>query len=363
MKRDELYARLSRTALLVALVACNPGTPETVAEPSTQGESDPPAAEAPAGPENEGSASADEPTGSETPTEEGSGVAEPTLEPEGAPPPEGQSLTPCGTPPEGMSCVPGGWFERGLTADPHACDQADQPRDGRSSIVPNAQVWLDSFYIDQTEVTNEAYQACVGARECDAAGPLYRDYDAPRQPMTGMDWFQARQFCTSRGLRLPTDAEFELASRGPNGELYPWGTEPPTCERAIIQDETGRACGVPKRGSSPETGRIFEVASRPAGRYGLYDMVGNAEEWVNDWWSEDYEACGEACAGANPRGPCDGADECRGHRYRSIRGGSWYWPAEHAHGAHRRRYEPDNDPPHHFGFRCAIPVVQMPDSP
>ena len=278
------------------------------------------------------------------------------------PPPGGIALTPCANTPEGMECVPGGWFLRGLATDPHECDQADQPRDGRSSVVPAAEVWVDSFYIDRTEVTNEAYQACVGRRECEAAGPLYRDYDAPTQPITGMNWFQARQFCTARGGRLPTDAEFEFASRGPDGELYPWGVEPADCERAVIRDETGRACGVLKRGSHPDTGRIFEVASRPAGRYGLFDMVGNAEEWVNDWWSEDYEACGDACLGANPRGPCDGADDCRGHRYKSIRGGSWYWPAEHAHGAHRRRYEPDNDPPHHFGFRCAARVVQMPDA-
>jgi formylglycine-generating enzyme required for sulfatase activity len=43
-----------------------------------------------------------------------------------------------------------------------------------------------------------------------------------------------------------------------------------------------------------------------------------------------------------------------------VRGGSWYWPAEHAHGGHRRRYEPDNDPPHHFGFRCAVAVLESP---
>ncbi|MFT6399451.1 MAG: sulfatase activating formylglycine-generating enzyme [Bradymonadia bacterium] len=253
--------------------------------------------------------------------------------------------------------MPGGWFTRGVDEDPHTCEQADQPRDGRSSVQPAAEVWVDSFYMDLTEVTNLAYQACVRARDCEAAGPLYRDYDADTQPITGMNWFQARDFCQGRGMRLPTDAEFELASRGPDGEMYPWGNEPADCERAIIMNEEGRACGVPKRGSHPDTGRIFEVASRPAGRYGLFDLSGNAEEWVNDWWSGDYTECGDACLGANPMGPCDGADECRGHRYKSIRGGSWYWTAEHAHGAHRRRYEPDNDPAHHFGFRCAVLVV------
>lgn len=272
-------------------------------------------------------------------------------------PPEGFTLTACGDAPEGTACVHGGWFTRGVDEDPHTCEQADQPRDGRSSVQPSAEVWVDSFYIHLTEVTNLAYQTCVRGRDCEAAGPLYRDYDADTQPITGMNWFQAREYCQSQGMRLPTDAEFELASRGPDGDMYPWGDEPADCDRAIIMNDEGRACGVPKRGSSPDTGRIFEVASRPAGRYGLFDMAGNAEEWVNDWWSVDYADCGEECLGGNPMGPCGGADECRGHRYRSIRGGSWYWPGEHAHGAHRRRYEPDNDPPHHFGFRCAVRVA------
>ncbi len=266
----------------------------------------------------------------------------------GAPP------APCGTPAEGMACVPGGWFVRGLDADPHSCDQMDQPRDGRSSLVPSSRVWVDTFYIDVTEVTNAAYQECVSAGDCERAGPLYRDFDAPTQPITGLTWFQARDFCRWRNARLPTDAEFEKASRGPDGELHPWGDAPADCARAIIMDDTGRACGVQKRGQHPESGRIWEVASRPPGRYGLHDMVGNAEEWTADWWTTDWATCGADCAGPDPRGPCNGVDDCPGHRYRSVRGGSWYWPAQHATGPHRRRYPPNNDPPHHFGFRCAV---------
>lgn len=258
-----------------------------------------------------------------------------------------------------MACVPGGWFVRGVDEDPHRCDQADQPPSGRSSVVPSARVWVDTFYIDRSEVTNEAYQACVASRDCPAAGPSYRDFDAPRQPVTGLDWFQARTFCQARGHRLPTDAEWEKAARGPDGDWYPWGSEPASCDNAILMDETGRACGVPKRGQHPETGRIAEVCSRPPGRYGLCDMVGNAEEWVADWWSEDWAECGAACAGPDPRGPCDGADECPGHRFKSIRGGSWYWPAEHATGWHRRRYPPSNQPAHHFGFRCAVSAAAV----
>jgi formylglycine-generating enzyme required for sulfatase activity len=89
-------------------------------------------------------------------------------------------------------------------------------------------------------------------------------------------------------------------------------------------------------------------------------MMGNAWEWVHDWASDSYAACGDACAGIDPRGPCDGAEECPGHDQRVVRGGSWYWPAEYATGTHRRTHFPINEISnfHHFGFRCAASVEQ-----
>lgn len=296
---------------------------------------------------------------------EGSGEApvpaavEEPPEPVAPPPnagPDGQLPVACGTPPDGMACVPGGWFTRGVDEDPHDCDQADQPQDGTSSMTPADRVWLETFYIDVTEVTNAAYQRCVAADGCVQAGPLYRDFDGDRQPITGMTWFEARDYCAWRGGGLPTDAQWEAAARGPDGEQSPWGDAPATCDLAILMDDRGRSCGVTKRGSHPEAGKVADVCSLGPQRYGLCDMVGNAEEWVADWWTPDWATCGDDCAGVNPTGPCDGADDCPDHRYKSIRGGSWYWPAEHATGWHRRRYEPENDPPHHFGFRCAAPV-------
>lgn len=283
-------------------------------------------------------------------TEEGSSDAAAAIDPTES------RARPCGELPMGMACVPGGDFWIGADGDEHDCDQPEALRDANAGTGPRHHVWLETFYIDITEVTHEAYQECARSRECEAARPLYRDYNAPTQPMTGMNWFQAQAYCEYRGGRLPTEAEFEAASGGPDGELTPFGNEPVTCENAIIMDERGRACGVPKRGQHPETGRIFEVASRPAGRYGLHDMVGNAEEWVLDWWAPDYGTCGDECLSDAPRGPCAAATSCDGYRRRVVRGGSWYWPANHATSRHRRRYEPDNQPPHHFGFRCVVPL-------
>lgn len=260
---------------------------------------------------------------------------------------------PCPFEIEGMSCVPAGAFIRGVDEDEHNCDQHSQPEEGNMGTTPASQVWLDTYYVDVTEVTNAAYESCVRAGACEEDGPRYADFDAPQQPITGLSWYNARRFCEAQGKHLITEAEWEKAARGPDGEDYPWGDEPASCERAIIADASGRACGVRKRGNHPENGRVWEVASRPAGRYGLYDMIGNAEEWVADFWAGDWADCGEACAEPNPQGACAGQERCTGRSYRVVRGGSWYWPAEHATGYHRRAYRPSNEPPHHFGFRCA----------
>jgi len=241
------------------------------------------------------------------------------------------------------------------------CDQDGRPRMTSPDTHPEATVRLQTFYMDLTEVTNAEYAECVTAGKCRKAGPTYRDFSAPRQPVTGVSWFDSVSDCTFRGKHLPTEGEWEKAARGPDGEVYPWGNQPATCELAVVRDSAGRSCGEKKRlGTGPETGRVLEVGSRPAGRYGLYDMIGNAEEWVFDWYSESYAACGADCLGVDPRGPCTGKSPCKGHCYRVVRGGSWYWPASHATGYHRRPHFPDNGPKrfHHFGFRCAASVEE-----
>jgi len=246
----------------------------------------------------------------------------------------------CGVVPSGMACVQGGWFWRGTD-------------DGPADTRPRERVWIETFYMDLTEVTTEAFEACRKTKKCGAAKPFYPDYDRPRQPMVAVSWHRAVQYCAAMGKRLPTEAEWEKAARGPDGALHPWGNEAATCEKAVIRDETGRSCGVPMDGPWPKKGRTFEVGSRKAGVYGLFDMSGNAWEWVNDWHSKSWKKCGAECQGVNPKGPCDGKDPCRGHTMRVVRGGSWYWTAEYATGAYRRPHYPNNRPFHHFGFRCA----------
>ena len=273
----------------------------------------------------------------------------PPAEPQPAPEPErlpdGSLVVACEDAPAGMACIPGGPFVRGRD-------------DGPPHARPQAVVHLQTFYMDVHEVTYAEYKACEKAKACPRSGPRYTDFDHPNMPIQGVSWYDAQAYCAAHGKQLPTEAQWEKAARGPDGHLHPWGDEPATCERAIIRDAKGRSCGLKKAISKPDTGRPWDVGSRPAGIYGLHDMAGNSWEWVADWHTRSYEACGDACAGVDPKGPCDGADPCPGHRNKIVRGGSWYWEAEKATGIYRRAHAPSNEPFHHFGFRCAASLEQ-----
>jgi formylglycine-generating enzyme required for sulfatase activity len=248
---------------------------------------------------------------------------------------------PCAPAPEGMRCVFGGGMLRGRDQGP----RAERPR-GR--------VWVDTFLMDETEVTVEAYEACVAGGRCPQQKTSYQGFSEPRQPKVGVSWFAARDFCAAHGKRLPTEAEFEKAIRGPDGGTYAWGDDPPACDKVIFFDlNLGRGCG--RRSPKPGTGATWPVGSRPPGRYGLFDINGNADEWVLDWYTAGgYDACGDDCRGVDPKGPCQGADVCPGFEERGVRGGSWHWDPSHLPGWFRRPHFPDNRRVyHHFGFRCA----------
>jgi len=245
-----------------------------------------------------------------------------------------------------MACIPGGPFLRGVKGGRHP------------PARPQAKVWVQTFYMDTYEVTYGAYKACEKEGRCRKAGPNYRDFDNPRQPITGVNWFDAKKYCEVHGKHLPTEAEWEKAARGTDGRLYPWGDEPATCERAVIMDGRGRSCGVRQRSKThADVGRPEPVGTRPPNPYGLYDMAGNSGEWVADWFTPSWRACGKACLGVDPKGPCEGRVPCEGYTDKVVRGGSWFWPASYATTVYRRPHVPANRPIfHHFGFRCAASV-------
>ena len=249
------------------------------------------------------------------------------------------AFAPCPTElPEGMACVPGGAFVRGDDGDPHAS--------------PAESISVSTFLLDVHEVTNEEWNACVAAGECRRL-TRFQGYLGDRQPAVSMRWDEAQAFCARRGARLPTEAEFERAASGPDDTRYPWGDEPgASCDNAIVMTREGRGCG---------TGVTWPVMSRPAFAYGLHDMAGNVWEWTNDAYAPCYQgcdhACGAACSGRDPRGPCGGAAECPEARgLRVVRGGSWWHRIDRAVVWARRGVPAANPNPHRFGFRCARDV-------
>ena len=212
---------------------------------------------------------------------------------------------------------------------------------------PEHTVTLDDYYIDQFEVTFASFAEFLNAKGnqfegnanwVEANDPDLRihevdgvwqvDAGSENYPMVEMTWYGARAYCEWRGGRLPSEAEWEKAARGPDGRTFPWGEEI-SCEQANYAGCTYAA---------------MPVDSLPAGAspYGAYHMAGNVMEWVSDWYDIEYYANSPA---ENPTGPETGD-------FRLLRGGTWL----HAAGNVRTTYRFPKLPVLTYvtvGFRCA----------
>ncbi|MFN2165522.1 MAG: formylglycine-generating enzyme family protein [Anaerolineae bacterium] len=202
---------------------------------------------------------------------------------------------------------------------------------------PHHSVTLDGFWIDRTEVTNVQYRLCTaggGCRESQLANnPAYNGED---YPVAGIPWQGAADYCAWAGGRLPTEAEWEYAARGPDGTLYPWGNEFNCTGGNFWDDATGCDDGYPE--PAP-------VGSFPGGVSwcGALDMAGNVWEWVSDAYGA-YPAAAQM----NPTGPVSGSD-------RILRGGSWGYHQPFVRTAYRYRVAPSADYLA-VGFRCVVPA-------
>jgi len=161
--------------------------------------------------------------------------------------------------------------------------------DGEDDEKPVHTVYLDSYWIDKTEVTNKMYRMCVDADICQSPVSWYSDYyELDDYPVFYTDWYQAKTYCEWADRRLPTEAEWEKAARGPNGRTYPWGEESPNSNLYHDYYLVGSISDI--------RDAYTMVGSYPAGAsiYGALDIAGNASEWVSSvYLSYPYFAGGD----------------------------------------------------------------------
>lgn len=198
---------------------------------------------------------------------------------------------------------------------------------------------LDTFHIDRFEVTSRQYARCVEAGECESPSrpqsvkirhsPIQQNY-----PVSWVRWFDAAGYCAFVGKRLPTEAEWERAARGPGNALYPWGNDKPDMQPNFDYLHGGESLV----GSFPS-----DVSG-----YGIYDMGGNVREWVADWYRWDYYTDGTA---KNPPGPEMGVTKV-------LRGGSWNDTEIYVRSTVRRNFLPESVDAN-LGFRCASTTVPI----
>lgn len=177
--------------------------------------------------------------------------------------------------------------------------------------LPAHHVQLNSFWIDQVEITNGMYGLCADADVCRLpvklnsdnradyfSNPEFKDY-----PVVYVSWYDANAYCRWAGRRLPTEAEWERAARGDTMNNYPWGNEPPNELYANANNTFG------------DTSRVgsYSAGMSP---YGALDMAGNVWEWVADYYQGNYYAKSPA---ENPTGPENGGLNF----LRAIRGGGY----------------------------------------
>ncbi|MBI5328565.1 MAG: SUMF1/EgtB/PvdO family nonheme iron enzyme [Deltaproteobacteria bacterium] len=240
----------------------------------------------------------------------------------------------CAKPPSDMVQVPAGEFIMGSNeVDREAkAQQYGDRKPWYSNERPERKVRLEAFYIDKHETTNVQYAEFVkttGHRPPDYwPGGIYAS-DTANIPVVMVNWHDADTYCKWKGKRLPTEAEWEKAARGADGRRFPWGNEFDIKKVNTLGGYGGpMAVGTFEHGKSP---------------YGAYDMAGNAQEWIEDWYK------------AYPDN--DFNDKDYGEKFKVVRGGGWggmghYSLQVYVRTAYRNIAPPDgrfND----VGFRCA----------
>ncbi|MFZ5909789.1 MAG: SUMF1/EgtB/PvdO family nonheme iron enzyme [Chloroflexota bacterium] len=205
---------------------------------------------------------------------------------------------------------------------------------------PAHTVYLDAFYIDKFEVTNEMYAAC-DSPECRRPKQLgsitrstyYNDERFANYPVLYVDWWMARAYCAWRGARLPTEAEWEKAARGADGRIYPWESQERNCFYSNLA------------GCEEDTSAVDKFEQGQS-IYGVYDLSGNVWEWTSSLF-QPY-----------PYDPDDGRESLTAQGKRVLRGGSFHvFGVKSGTARNDTRFE--MDPVYYgayVGFRCVMDV-------
>lgn len=213
-----------------------------------------------------------------------------------------------------------------------------------SNETPRHLVHLSSYWLDRFEVTVADYERCVTVGRCQPrpTSDATRRFDALEDPVSRVTWNDAVDYCSFRGARLPTEAEFERAARGVLQRRYPWGN----LFNAWASNHGRFGWDVTDAGDGfAELAPVGSFASG-ATPEGIHDLAGNVAEWVSDRYSPTYDA-GEV---RDPRGPGVG-----GSNLRVVRGGSYAQARFRLRGAARAFAEP-GERRTTVGFRCARSV-------
>lgn len=220
-----------------------------------------------------------------------------------------------------MVRIPGGTFTMGSSGD--------------AAEGPPQEVTLPPYLVALVPVTNAQFARFVSASGHDAGGKWKECASkwGEQAPVVYVNWHDAAAYCSWAGLRLPTEAEWELAARGTRSYVYPWGNEwdPSRCQNSA---------------GSQVPDRVAPVGSFPAGAspFGCQDMAGNVWQWTSSWY-EPYPG--------NPS-----TDPDFGRRFRVMRGGSWTNSrATFFRGAARGWLAPERRSGVNGGFRCARSVT------
>ena len=189
---------------------------------------------------------------------------------------------------------------------------------------PVHKVLLKEFRISRFEVSNREFETFQPNHTRSASS------SCDQCPVTMINWFEASSYCKKKNGRLPSEAEWEKAARGPAGYRYSFGENPDQSKSNFANEfQVG----------------VKTVSSFQPNGFGLYNMSGNVWEWVDDWFSFYAKSKKETLR------------EVKMFNEKILRGGSWYNTAYYINVGMRFKLDPDIKL-NSIGFRCAWDIQQ-----